>query len=151
MSQLILQPFRRFTYVTAPTLPLLQLSHSSFSNSSVASPTSQALHLIHLASLPCPVLFSKFSIEFDSLYTFKGQENCSLHVFLLQVGSGAAVFNVLGMCNSEKLIGLITVKQFTREDKGIILYKPTYCTCAENGTVIYRRSTKSTKVLKGSS
>ena len=46
MSQLFLQPFRRFTYVRAhsPTLP--------FSNPSFASPTSQALHLIHLASRP---------------------------------------------------------------------------------------------------
>ena len=54
-SQLILQPFRRFTYVTAhsPTLPLLQLCHSSFPNLSFASPTSQALHLIHLASHLC--------------------------------------------------------------------------------------------------
>ena len=53
-SQLILQPFRRFTYVTAhsPTLPLLHLSHSSFSNPSFASPASQALHLRHLASRP---------------------------------------------------------------------------------------------------
>ena len=51
-SQLILQPFRRFTYVTAhyPTLPFLHLRHSSFSNPSFASPTSQALH--HLASRP---------------------------------------------------------------------------------------------------
>ena len=51
-SQLILQPFHSFTYVTAhyPTLPLLHLRHSSFSNPSFASPTSQALHLIHLAS-----------------------------------------------------------------------------------------------------
>ena len=42
-SQLILQPFRRFTYVTAhsPIFPSLYLRHSSFSNSSVASPTSQ--------------------------------------------------------------------------------------------------------------
>ena len=53
-SQLILQPFRRFTYVTAHslTLLLLHLRHSSFSNPSFASPTSQALHLIHLASHP---------------------------------------------------------------------------------------------------
>ena len=53
-SQLILQPFRRFTYITAhsPTLPLLLLSHSSFPNPSFASPTSQVLHLIHLASRP---------------------------------------------------------------------------------------------------
>ena len=40
-SQLILQPFRHFTYVTAhsPTLPLLHLRHNSFSNPSFASPT----------------------------------------------------------------------------------------------------------------
>ena len=52
-SQLILQPFRRFTYVTAhsPTLPLRHLLHSSFSKPSFASPTSQALHLIHLLTL----------------------------------------------------------------------------------------------------
>ena len=45
MSQLILQPIRRFTYVTAhsPTLPSLYLRHSSFSNPSVASPTSQSI------------------------------------------------------------------------------------------------------------
>ena len=51
-SQLILQPFRRLTYVTAhsPTLPLLHLRRSSFSNPSFASPVSQALHLIHLAA-----------------------------------------------------------------------------------------------------
>ena len=51
-SQLILQPFRSFTYITAlsPTLPLLHIRHSSFSNLSFASPTSEALHLIHLAS-----------------------------------------------------------------------------------------------------
>ena len=44
-SQLILQPFRRFTYVTAhsPILPSLYPRHSSFSNPSVASPTSQLI------------------------------------------------------------------------------------------------------------
>ena len=53
-SQLILQLFSRFTYVTAhsPTLPLLHLRHNSFSNPSFASPTSQALNLRHLASRP---------------------------------------------------------------------------------------------------
>ena len=53
-TQLILQSFRRFTYVTAhsPTIPLLHLRHRSFPNPSFASPTSQALHLIHLASRP---------------------------------------------------------------------------------------------------
>ena len=54
-SQLILQPFCRFIYVTAhsPTLLLLQLRHSSFSSPSFTSPTSQALHLRHLAGRPC--------------------------------------------------------------------------------------------------
>ena len=54
-SQLILQPFHRFTYITAHSqiLPLLHLHHSSFSNTSFASPTSQALHLHHLVSRPC--------------------------------------------------------------------------------------------------
>ena len=43
MSQLILQPFRHFTYVTAhsPTFPLLHICHSSFSNPSFA------LHRLH--------------------------------------------------------------------------------------------------------
>ena len=44
-AELILQPFRHFTYVTAhsPTLPSLYLRHSSFSNPSVASPTLQLI------------------------------------------------------------------------------------------------------------
>ena len=64
-SQLILQPFRRFTYVTAhsPTLPLLHLRHSSFSNPSFASRTSQALHLIHLASRPCDHQYQSLEIS----------------------------------------------------------------------------------------
>ena len=39
-ARLILQPFSRFTYVTAhsPTLQLLHLRHSSFYNPSVDSP-----------------------------------------------------------------------------------------------------------------
>ena len=53
-SQLILQPFCRFTYVTAhsPTLSLLYLRHSSFSNPSFAYPALQALHLIYPARRP---------------------------------------------------------------------------------------------------
>ena len=53
-SQLILQPFRHFTYVTthSPTLPLLHPRHSSFTNPSFVSPKSQALHLRHLVSRP---------------------------------------------------------------------------------------------------
>ena len=56
-SQLILQPFRSFTYVTAhsPTIPLFHLRHSSFSNPSFPrftyvtthSPTLPLLHLRH--------------------------------------------------------------------------------------------------------
>ena len=44
-SQLILQPFRLFTYVTSHslTLPLLHLRHSSFSNPTVASTTSRLI------------------------------------------------------------------------------------------------------------
>ena len=75
-SQLILKPFRQFTYVTthSPTLPSLYLRHSSFSNPSLlhlrhssfsnppfASPTSQALHLIQLVS-------SAHSPNFPSLH-----------------------------------------------------------------------------------
>ena len=62
-SQLILQHFCRFTYVTthSPTLLLLHLHDSSFSNPSFASPTSQALHLHHLAKRPCiSTLVTKF-------------------------------------------------------------------------------------------
>ena len=44
-SQLILQTFRHFIYVTgnSPTLPLLHLHHSSFSKPSVALPMSQLI------------------------------------------------------------------------------------------------------------
>ena len=54
-SQFILQPFRRFTYVSSysPTLPSLHLRHSSFPNPSVTSPTSQ-----HMSIAPSPTLLS---------------------------------------------------------------------------------------------
>ena len=83
-SQLILQPFRRFIYVTAhsPTLPLVHLRHSSFSNPSFASTTSQALHLIHLASRPWSVqrhfrMFWKRStkLEYNSWLVFSVYKN----------------------------------------------------------------------------
>ena len=77
-AELILQPFRHFTYVTthfptipslylvtarSPTLPLLHLRHSSFSNPFFAS-TSPAFHLIHLTSRPWneQSLFSNLSV-----------------------------------------------------------------------------------------
>ena len=42
-AELILQPFRHFTYITthSPTFPSVYLHHSSFSNPSAASPTTQ--------------------------------------------------------------------------------------------------------------
>ena len=45
IAELILQPFRHFTYITvhSPSLPSLYLRHSSFSNPSVTSPTSQLI------------------------------------------------------------------------------------------------------------
>ena len=66
--QLIIQPFRRFTYVTAnsPTLTFLHLSHSSVSNPSFASPTSQALHLIYLARSAHSPTFPLFHLLHNS-------------------------------------------------------------------------------------
>ena len=57
-TELILQPFRHFTYVVAHylTLPSLYIRHSSFSNPSVASPSSPnpsvALHSSQLILQP---------------------------------------------------------------------------------------------------
>ena len=67
-SQLILQPFRRYIYVTAhsPTLTLLDLRHRSFSNPSFASPTSQALHLIHLMSRAHSPTFPSLHLRHNS-------------------------------------------------------------------------------------
>ena len=69
-SQIILQTFPRFTYVTdhSPTLPLLHLQHSSFSNPSFASPTSQDFHLRHLASRSYFYPLSANSPSFQSLH-----------------------------------------------------------------------------------
>ena len=71
-SQLILQPFHRFTYVTthSPTLPSLHLRHNSFSNPSFASPTSQDFHLRYLASRPCQWLqeFPDFTSDGLTIY-----------------------------------------------------------------------------------
>ena len=72
-SQLILQPFRRFTYITAhsPTLLLFHLRHSSFSNPSFACLTSQVLHLIHLASCPSVALpTSQLILQHFSCFTY---------------------------------------------------------------------------------
>ena len=72
-SQLILQPFYCFTYVTthSPSLLLLHLCHSLSTNLSFASPTSEALHLLHLASRTWIIHRQKFK-NFCSflIYTF---------------------------------------------------------------------------------
>ena len=85
--QLILQTFRRFTYITAhsPTLPLLHLRHSSFSNPSFASPTSQVLHLIHLASRPWLgqiFLISEFSASNSEAIMLRTEWNVRLGFIL---------------------------------------------------------------------
>ena len=67
------QPLRRFTYVTvhSPTLLLLHLHHSSSFNPSFASPTSQAPHLSHLASRPCTTEVLKlFFVHMKYYYLF---------------------------------------------------------------------------------
>ena len=62
IAELILQPFRHFTYVTAysPTLPSLYLRHSSFSNPFVASPMSQLIPqpFFHFSYITCSSLTS---------------------------------------------------------------------------------------------
>ena len=76
-QSLILQPSRRFTYVTvhSPTLPPLYLCHSSFYSPSVASPTLQARHVLHLASRPCigvkkQSVVDQLVTKFRSSYSF---------------------------------------------------------------------------------
>ena len=99
-SQLILKPFRRFTYVTAnsPTLPLLHLRHSSFSNPSFASLMSQALHLIHLASYPW---FNKLC-SFSNLSVTSPTSQLSLHPLccFTYVTAHSPTLPLLHLCHS---------------------------------------------------
>ena len=91
LAELILQPFRHFTYVTthsptltslylrhssSPTFPLLHLRHRPFPNPSIASPTSQAIHLIHLACRPC--VFYVISSQ-NILSAITCEATCSCH------------------------------------------------------------------------
>ena len=80
-SQLIPQPFCRFTYVTAlyPTLPLLHLRHSSLSNPSFASPTSsgELPMLLYRSSLRRYYLNIKLSAFFEMLGAQYSLEPCS--------------------------------------------------------------------------
>ena len=106
-SQLILQPFRRFTYVTthSPTLPLLHLRHSSFSNPSFASPTSQALHLIHLASRPCFWFFFKALSSF-----FKSTRFCAFRSCFCVIGLLQAYILYPHIWNNQKCIQSVSTK-----------------------------------------
>ena len=65
-GKLILQPFHRFTYITAHsrTLPSLYLRHSSFSNPSIALPTSQPI----LQPFHCFTYITAHSPSFPSLH-----------------------------------------------------------------------------------
>ena len=80
-SQLILQPFCRFTYITAhfPTLPLFHLRHSSFSNPSFASPRTQVLHLIHLASCPWSGLY--FASTIPWMFLWRSNLMQKIHIY----------------------------------------------------------------------
>ena len=99
-SQLIFQPFRRFTYVTAhsATIPLLHLRHSSLSNPSFAPPTSQALHLIHLVSRSC---IKPQKILLVSWYWSRDLWNCWPRVGL----SKACCYTLNAIvCNCERVV-----------------------------------------------
>ena len=74
-TELILQAFCHFTYITAhsPTLPSLYLHHSSFSNPSIASPTS----LLILQS------FFRFSYVTGFSLTSPGEPPMRLSCFIL--------------------------------------------------------------------
>ena len=71
-TQLILQPFRRFTYITvhSPTLPLHHLRHSSFSNPSFASPMSQAHELCSFSNLSVTSPTSQLIFQPFSRFTY---------------------------------------------------------------------------------
>ena len=89
IAELILQPFRHFTYITghSPTLPLLHLRHSSFSNHYVASPTSQFIlqpffrfSYVTSYSLNSPGTHYSCSMNFSSIAPFRVKKpNYSTH------------------------------------------------------------------------
>ena len=82
-SQLILQSFRRFTYVTthSPTLPLLYLHHISFSNSSFAFPMSQLCHSPIFPSLHlCRSPFSNPSVALPTSQLILQPVHCFTYV-----------------------------------------------------------------------
>ena len=107
-SQFILQPFHRFTYVTAlsPTLPLLHLRHSSFSNPSFASPTSQAIHLRHLGIRP----WSKG--KDIPLQSMKGHGDARVHIYTAtSLGRGRVASSTLGRLYPREKIPALILKE----------------------------------------
>ena len=77
-DQLILQPFRHFTYVTthSPTLPSFYLRHSSFSNPSVTSTSQLILQIfrrftyVTAHSLALPLLHLRHSSFSNPSFAF---------------------------------------------------------------------------------
>ena len=96
-SQLILQPFRCFTYVTthSPILPSsIYLRHSSFSNSSVASPTS---HLIlqpffRFSYVTGPSLMSQLILQHFRQFTYVTAHSLTLPSLYLRHSSFSNTF-----------------------------------------------------------
>ena len=84
--QLILQPFRCFTYATAhsPTLTSLYLRHNSFSNPSIASPTSQLIlqplrHFTYATTHSPTLLLLLLSHDIFTYVTWRaGHADCSI-------------------------------------------------------------------------
>ena len=103
LVELILQPFRHFTYVTvnSPTLLSLFLRHSSFSNPSVASPTSQ------------------FTLQPFFRFTYVTVHSPTLLSFLLRHWAHSPTFPSLHLCHnsfsnpSVALLILQTFRHFT--------------------------------------
>ena len=89
-SQLVLQPFHCFTYVTvhSPTLVSLLLRHNSFSNPSVALPTSQLIlqpfHWFYYVTAHSPTL-PLLHLRHSSLSnpSFASPASQALHLFHL--------------------------------------------------------------------
>ena len=105
---LILQPFRRFTYVqlifsvsnhsvaslrhsSLSNPSIASLRHNTFFNPSVTSSTSQALHLRHLTSRPCSIC----EIASNSLmvwYIFILVFRCTQLDFMIPISAKYALF-----------------------------------------------------------
>ena len=104
MSQLILQPFRQFTYVTAhsPTLPSLYLYHSSFSNPSGTLPMHSSFSNPSVASPTLQFIlqpFFRFSYVTGFPPTSPGEPPMQCEIFILVY---VCIFKVLGCVNDHR-------------------------------------------------